>query len=344
MAEQKQRSRTNDRSTQTILQQETSCASKRQRDEVDKPGGTPTKKSRTVRPRGQVKTAAGAESGDSTGRTAAASSRIEAAPAVADEGVQEGNDWIVKTRKRKKLPRPDAVVIKPTKELSFADILRRVRNAPELKSVGEDVQLVKKTQRGEILLEFRRSTDVATETHRSKLRSLLTDDIEVRTITEEATFEIRYLDVVTTEEEIIAAWKDQIGEIHPSALKTIRDVPGGTRTAVITIPMKLASRAEEVSKLRVGWTVCRLLRKITPRRCFKCLEFGHVAGKCRSNSDWSRHCFRCGGQGHIAKTCDRDPHCLLCRDDPDADAKHTTGGHKCAHYLAARRKLKYAGK
>ena len=169
--------------------------------------------------------------------------------------------------------------------------------------------------------------------------------IAVRTITDEATFELRYLDGITTEEEIVAAWKDQIGEIHPSPLKTIRAVPGGTRTAEIAIPMKLACRAEEVGKLRrVGWTVYRLLRKITPSRCYKCLEFGHVAGKCRSNSDWSKHCFRCGEQRHIAKTCGRGPHCLLCRDDPDADAKHTTGGHKCAHYLAARRKLKYAGK
>ena len=185
---------------------------------------------------------------------------------------------------------------------------------------------------------------MATETHRSKLRSWLADVVKVRTITEEATFELRYLDEVTAEEEIIAAWKDQIGQIHPSDLKTIRDVLEDTRTAVMPIPMKLAGRAEELGKLRSGWTVFRLLRKITPRRCYKCLEFGHVAKQCCSNSDWSKHCFKCGGQGHIAKTCGGDHHCLLCRGDLDADAKHITGGHKCAHYQAARQKLTYAGK
>ena len=40
VAESKQKVRTNDRSTQTILQQQTPNASMRQRDELDKPGKT----------------------------------------------------------------------------------------------------------------------------------------------------------------------------------------------------------------------------------------------------------------------------------------------------------------
>ena len=43
VAEQKQRVRADDRSTQTSLQQQTSCASNRQRDELDKQGGTDRK-------------------------------------------------------------------------------------------------------------------------------------------------------------------------------------------------------------------------------------------------------------------------------------------------------------
>ena len=49
----------------------------------------------------------------------------------------------MKTRKRRTSRRPDALIIKPTEKLLFTDNLRQVRNAPELKSVGEDVQLVK---------------------------------------------------------------------------------------------------------------------------------------------------------------------------------------------------------
>ena len=77
---------------------------------------------------------------------------------------------MLKTRRRRKPPRPDAMIIKSTEKLSFADILRKIRNTPELKSVGEDVHLVKRTQKGEILLEFIRSTEAATETHQSKFK------------------------------------------------------------------------------------------------------------------------------------------------------------------------------
>ena len=84
----------------------------------------------------------------------------------------------------------------------------------KLKSVGEEIQFVKWTQRGEILLEFRRSAEVATEMHRFKLRRLLAEGIEVRTIIEKATFELRHLDKVITEEEIITVRKDQIGKYN----------------------------------------------------------------------------------------------------------------------------------
>ena len=53
----------------------------------------------------------------------------------------------------------------------------------------------------------------------------------MKLITHETTFELRYLDEVTTEDEIIYAWREQIGELHPSAIMTVRNAPGGTNEA-----------------------------------------------------------------------------------------------------------------
>ena len=52
-------------------------------------------------------------------------------PAAAED-TQEHNDSIMKTRNRRKPPRPSAVIIMPTEKLSFSNVLRKVRNAPEL--------------------------------------------------------------------------------------------------------------------------------------------------------------------------------------------------------------------
>ena len=87
---------------------------------MDKPGEAVTKKTKKIRPRGQAKTSAGAKIGDSTRRSAAASNQIKAAPAVLQEDAQDNNDWTMKTSKRRKPPRHDALIIKPTEKLSGA--------------------------------------------------------------------------------------------------------------------------------------------------------------------------------------------------------------------------------
>ena len=84
--------------------------------------------------------------------------------------ISDSNDCIYEAQKAAKTRRSDNKANRAT------IISRKVKNAPELKSVNEYIQLVKRTQRDEILLEFRRSVEVATETHRSKLRSLLAEE------------------------------------------------------------------------------------------------------------------------------------------------------------------------
>ena len=190
--------RINDRSTQTILQQQTTCVSKRQREELGKPRGTPPKRTKSIRleettdPTPTIVGKNMRKGSEST--TGVVMNPDDEVPGTGVEVSREPNDWVLKTKRRRKPPRPDAMIIKTTEQLSFADMLRKVRNAPELKSVGEDVHL------GEILPEFRRSAEATAETHHSKLKTISSDDIEFRTITQETTFELRYLDEVTTED------------------------------------------------------------------------------------------------------------------------------------------------
>ena len=57
IVEQKKKVRTNDRSTQMILQQQSFVIFKRQRDEFEKARGTPSKKTKMTRPRALSKPA-----------------------------------------------------------------------------------------------------------------------------------------------------------------------------------------------------------------------------------------------------------------------------------------------
>ncbi|KAL9877289.1 uncharacterized protein ACN2A1_013694 isoform 2-T3 [Glossina fuscipes fuscipes] len=59
--------------------------------------------------------------------------------------------------------RPDAIVIAAKGELSYADMLRKVKDEPQLSKFGEAVQKIRRTQKGELLLQLNQSGEKAEE-------------------------------------------------------------------------------------------------------------------------------------------------------------------------------------
>ena len=87
--------------------------------------------------------------------------------------------------------------------------------------------------------------------------------------------------------------------------------------------------------IKIGWVSCRVRRKKEVRRCFRCLDFGHIAADCRG-SDRSRCCWRCGEEGHLAGSCNGKLRCFLCaakEEKPRND--HIPGTMRCAAFLEA---------
>ena len=75
--------------------------------------------------------------------------------------------------KKSRSTRPQGQDKSSTEDTGSASIRRSITATNRVTIVptaAEDVQLVKKTQRGEILLEFRRTAKVAMEMQRTKLR------------------------------------------------------------------------------------------------------------------------------------------------------------------------------
>lgn len=85
---------------------------------------------------------------------------------------------------------------------------------------------------------------------------------------------------------------------------TVRTGPGGGgRYARAEVPARLAPRLAGLARVRVGWSTCRL-RVLDDKgpRCFRCLEHGHVAAKCKG-PDRAKGCFTCKQVGHQARDC-----------------------------------------
>ncbi|XP_011859963.1 PREDICTED: uncharacterized protein LOC105557357 [Vollenhovia emeryi] len=57
-----------------------------------------------------------------------------------------------------------------------------------------------------------------------------------------------------------------------------------------------------------------VLLKARPVQCFRCWDFGHVRGGCRSPTERGRACFNCGGEDHALRECSFPSCCVVCRD------------------------------
>lgn len=257
------------------------------------------------------------------------------------------SDWEIvrskaKAKKRKKPARPDALIIKTCGDTSYADILKQVKSDPKLNALGENVKGIRKTEKGELLLELNKPAHQDTGEFRNAIEGVLGPVAEVRALTHEVLLEIKDIDEVTTKEDVYEALiniSEKLKTLHPSSIKSMRKAYRCTQTATIGLSSVLASVLIETAKIRIGWAVCRIREKIVPRRCYRCQNFGHTAFKCKSTKDYSGNCFRCGEEGHKIKSCSRAPACLLCKDTA-YNSGHVTGSVICPQYRKALQKLK----
>ena len=230
------------------------------------------------------------------------------------------------TGHRAKKQKPDALLISKQGEATYADILRKLKQDEGLKSVSEHVSRIRRTQKGEMLLELTKSDNENTNSCRELVASVLDGNAAVKSLSQEVLIECKDLDDVTTKKDVYQALISQFGlrNLEESAVRSIRKHYGGTQVAVISLPFGTAKKVLEVGKIKVGWVVGRLREVNKVPTCFKCLEVGHIAKFCK-NVDRSKLCRRCAEEGHIARNCTNKPKCLVCTKDRD----HIFGGTQC---------------
>lgn len=196
--------------------------------------------------------------------------------------------------------------------------------------------------KGDLLIELKRSTNSQATKFKEKIKSILVEQAEVKILTHETLIEVKDLDEVTTKEDVFNALAENLANtsvMKALTIKSLRKAYSGTQTATVSLPAEAAKQLIEIGKVRIGWVVCRIREKLNPTKCYKCMEFGHIAKTCKSSSDWSKHCLRCGKSGHIAKLCNEEPKCLLCQGKEGIDNNHLTGSRRCPSYQRAWREL-----
>lgn len=249
-------------------------------------------------------------------------------------------------RKKRKKPatRPDALIIRKKGDRSYAEILSQVKQDPGLNDLGNRVEKIRKTAKGELLIVFSGNNAEQTAQFKTSIKEKLGDDADVETRIHERDILIKDLDETATKEDVIQALSREVDgakALTTDAVIAMRQAFGDTQTAVVRLPADTATKAIDVGKIRIGWVICRIREKIRPLKCVKCWNYGHLKRYCKSDIDRSDLCIKCGGEGHKADKCSKDASCLLCLERGDgADSKHVAGSGRCPVYVRALQVLK----
>lgn len=230
--------------------------------------------------------------------------------------------------------RPDAIVIKAGENITYADILRQVKSDPKLKEVGEAISKIRRTQKGELLLQLVESGGKSAQVS-EKIREVIGQQAEVKALCQRSEIEIKNVDEVTSKEEVAERIKEQFDFDIPPTDVFLRKAYGGMQTASVSLTSDLAKKMLEVGRIKIGWSSCHIREKAKAMiKCFRCLEFGHMAKMCKSE-DRSKLCRKCGIEGHVAKDCKNEPSCMFCKSSDSKDDKHVAGSAKCPVFRKA---------
>ncbi|KAH8250787.1 hypothetical protein KR026_006826, partial [Drosophila bipectinata] len=168
------------------------------------------------------------------------------------------------------------------------------RQDGKLNDVSQNVKKIRRTAKGDLLLELAAKDENALKI-RQTLSQVLGEAASVRAVTGETTMEIHDLDDLTTKDEIVAAIK-AFTNGHEEAIRVKSLRPGyfGTQVAFLGVESSLASKILSKGRIRIGWTMCRVRERTAQRRCFRTnrsLQTGEGFIRAKVGAFWLYSCY-----------------------------------------------------
>ncbi|XP_045783062.1 uncharacterized protein LOC123879413 [Maniola jurtina] len=222
---------------------------------------------------------------------------------------------------RKPSAKPEALLIE-IKDRDYASVLKEVKSG----LASEDVVFskVRKTRKGDILLELEKAQDGSALQIKEKVGELC-PNLTLRALKESADVIIRGLDVTVEKEEVEESLKQKVKEFH---IKSFWENRYGSKTALVELPKEEAQKLADQKKIKIGWMRVPIRLSVERKRCYRCLEYGHISVGC-PGQDRSKKCYNCGNEGHKATNCERETACAICLDKGHSNTRHRMGSKSC---------------
>lgn len=196
---------------------------------------------------------------------------------VTDENQKQDRTKMRKRGKRKPQPRKrlDAVLIKPAEGKSYAEVLQQLKRSVKPEEAEVTVRSVRKTKDGSLLLEL--LDGGKKKQFCDTIREAVKEASKVTELKPKRTIEIRDLDSLVEQEEIVSAIREAAKK--DGADITVRVSNKNSREqcqAFATMEDDIANAILKLQRIKVGWTYCRVRQAKEIKRCFKCFGVGHT--------------------------------------------------------------------
>lgn len=227
--------------------------------------------------------------------------------------------WRVAQHRARRDRNRETIVIRKAEQNkgTYAEMVKELQGKISIEELGIKVRNIRETRNGNI-----RITAIGGEEARGKFINQVKEKME-GTATAETDEIMKTLfikdihETVRTEElegelrKVIAEVRTREEGIKINLAKTSNK--NGVRYAFARMSLMAANYILNKGVIKVGWTECRVEELNTPKRCYKCLSFGHIARECQQAERRDDMCLRCGKTGHTVKNCQNEPACITCR-------------------------------
>ncbi|XP_069359584.1 uncharacterized protein [Maniola hyperantus] len=246
---------------------------------------------------------------------------------------------ILRTRKkkkeykeRKKNAGDNNIIVIESKEATYADTVKKLKDGLKNSDTLEYIKGVKKTSSGKVLVRVSETADKDDVINKLIENCKITVNKKMR----RKFLHIKDVDSTADEEDIKEAMLNTnlINYHDQLEVKALRPMKNGNQIATIWMEETDCRRLLDLEKLRVGLNICQLQERIEILRCYRCWAYNHKAAQCRGE-DRSEKCRKCTGDGHKAKDCNEESFCPNCEE-----RGHTAGSGTCGVFQKAFRMAK----
>lgn len=199
--------------------------------------------------------------------------------------------------------------------MSYAEMAgkwQEIKQKISPETLGVEIKGIRKNNKEEMFIRTQKGgAEILMQELQKEKQNILNAQI-AQPITDKKPMLITRIEAGANEEDLRRGLNAALGTDLEIEIKKLYETRFGDQNAEIWIEENYMETLEKIQKIKVGWSVCIIKKKVRVDRCTLCLKLGHPRFKCRAKEQEEKKCFNCTKPGHTIKECQEQAFCNEC--------------------------------